>query len=394
MTRNDGSTPAWRLVAEREMSTKLRDKTFLGGIAVMLVLITVGIVALAILSGRAETYDVAVVDETGAQVAAAAEDVLLADDDDAGVDVSEESDAEAAEQAVSDDEVDVALLPGDDGYTVVAQTEVDDTLQAALTEALSSTVLQANAEQAGVTVDELFAGTELSERLLDADAENAGVISAASLFAAVLFYVTALTFGITISQSVVQEKESRVVEILAAAVPIRAMLWGKILGNSVLALGQVVLLVAVGLGGLVATGRSSALDGIGPAAAWYVVFFVLGFVALASFWSVAGSLATRQEDLQTTTLPGQIVLLVPYLLAVTGSDKVQEVVSMLPIVSAMTMPGRIADGTAAAWQIAVAVVLTLVTAVALVRLGSRLYARSLLQTSRRMGYREALSAQS
>ena len=391
MSRGNGSTPAWRLVAEREMTTKLRDKTFLGGVAFMLVLVVAGIVVSAILSGRAETYDVAVVDETGTQVAAGAEQVLSADGDDVSVDVSEEADADAAEQAVTDDEVDVALLPDDDGYAVVGQTEVDDELQAALTESLSSAVLQTNAEQAGVSVDQLFAGTQLSERLLDADAENAGVISAASFFAAILFYVTALTFGITISQSVVQEKESRVVEILAAAVPIRAMLWGKIIGNSVLAMGQVVLLVAVGIGGLIATGRSSALDGIGPAAAWYVLFFVLGFVALASFWSVAGSLATRQEDLQTTTLPGQIILLVPYLLAVTGSDQVQEVVSMLPIVSAMTMPGRIAEGTAPAWQIAVAVVLTLVTAVALVRLGSRLYARSLLQTSRRMGYREALS---
>lgn len=157
-------------------------------------------------------------------------------------------------------------------------------------------------------------------------------------------------------------------------------------------LGLVVLLVLVGLAGLVATGRSGALDGIGLAAAWYVLFFVLGFVALASFWSVAGSLATRQEDLQTTTLPGQVILLVPYLLAVTGSDRVQEVVSVLPIVSAMTMPGRIADGTAPWWQVGLALALTVLTAAGLVRLGSRLYARSLLQTSRRMGYREALRA--
>jgi ABC-2 type transport system permease protein len=226
--------------------------------------------------------------------------------------------------------------------------------------------------------------------LLEAEAENADVIQAASFFAAILFYITALTFGITISQSVVQEKESRVVEILAAAVPIRAMLWGKIAGNSVLALGQIVLLVAVGLIGLVATGRSDTLDGIGLAAAWYVVFFVLGFVALASFWSVAGSLATRQEDLQTTTLPGQIILLVPYLLAVTGSERVQEVISVLPIVSAMTMPGRIADGSAPWWQVGLALGLTVLTAAGLVRLGSALYARTLLQTSRRVGYREAL----
>ena len=383
-------TPAWRLVAEREMTTKLRDKTFLGGVAFMLVLVIAGIVVSAWLGGRAQTYDVAVVDDTGATVAGAAEQVLRAQDDDTSVEVTEESDPAAAEQAVADEQVDVALLPADGGYTVVGQTEIDEDLQAALSQALSTTMLQANADEAGVAVPELLAGTELSERLLESEAENADVIAAASFFAAILFYITALTFGITISQSVVQEKESRVVEILAAAVPIRAMLWGKIAGNTVLALAQIVLLVVVGLVGLVVTGRADALDGIGLAAAWYVVFFVLGFVALASFWSVAGSLATRQEDLQTTTLPGQVILLVPYLLAVTGSERVQEVISVLPIVSAMTMPGRIADGSAPWWQVGLALGLTVLTAAGLVRLGSALYARTLLQTSRRIGYREAL----
>ncbi len=286
----------------------------------------------------------------------------------------------------------MALLPADDGFTVVGDSEVDGDLSAALAQALTDVRLQANAEQAGVSVDQLFAGTTLSERLLDADAESSTIITAASFFAAILFYMAAVTFGITISQSVVQEKESRVVEILAAAVPIRAMLWGKIAGNSVLALGQVVLLVGVGLLGLVAIGRSDALGGLGAAAAWYVVFFIFGFVALASLWSVAGSLAARQEDLQSTTLPGQVILLVPYLLAVTGSDTVKDVISVLPIVSAMTMPGRIAEGEAPAWQIALALLLTVITALLLVRIGSRLYARSLLQTSRRMGYREAFRA--
>lgn len=385
-------TPAWRLVAEREMSTKLRDKAFLGGVAFMLALVVVGIAVSAILGGRSETYDVAVVDGTGATVTDAAEELLRDRNEDVTLDVTQESDDAAAEQAVENGDVDVGLLPSDDGYTAVGDTEVDGELEAALSEALSISRLQANADQAGVSVEQLFVGTTLSTRLLDADAEDAGVISAASFFAAILFYVTALTFGITISQSVVQEKESRVVEILTAAVPIRAMLWGKIIGNSLLALGQVVLLVAVGLAGLAVTGRSTALSGIGPAAAWYVLFFVLGFVALASFWSVAGSLATRQEDLQVTTLPGQVLLLAPYLLAVTGSEQVQEVVSMLPIVSAMTMPGRIAEGSAPAWQVGLALLLTLLAAVGLVRLGSRLYARTLLQTSKRMSYREALRA--
>jgi len=168
------------------------------------------------------------------------------------------------------------------------------------------------------------------------------------------------------------------------------MLWGKIIGNTLLALVQIVLLVLVGAAGLAATGRGEVLGGLGPAALWYVLLFVLGFLALASLWTVAGSLATSQEDLQSTTLPGQALLFGPYLVAVSASESVQEVVSMLPIVSTMIMPGRIAQGEAPLWQIAVAVLATVIAALLLIRLGARLYERTLLQTSRRLTYREAL----
>jgi ABC-2 type transport system permease protein len=128
---------------------------------------------------------------------------------------------------------------------------------------------------------------------------------------------------------------------------------------------------------------------VGPAAIWYVVLFVLGFLALASLWTVAGSLATSQEDLQSTTLPGQLLLFVPYFVAVSASDSVKEIFSMLPIVSTMIMPGRIAQGEAPLWQVSVAIAVTVVAAVVLLRVGALLYERTLLQTSRTLGYREA-----
>ncbi len=133
---------------------------------------------------------------------------------------------------------------------------------------------------------------------------------------ALVFYMTALGFGMMIAQSVVQEKESRVVEILAAAVPIRALLWGKVIGNTVLALSQIVVIAAASLIGLLLTDQADILKVIAPVAGWFVVFFVLGFVALAGLWAVAGSLATRQEDLGSTTLPGQMILMIPFFFAV------------------------------------------------------------------------------
>jgi ABC-2 type transport system permease protein len=132
------------------------------------------------------------------------------------------------------------------------------------------------------------------------------------------------------------------------------------------------------------------LSAVGPAVVWYVVFFVLGFVALAGLWAVAGSLASRSEDLGSTTMPGQVILFAPYLVAVVAGETIKTVVSMLPIVSAMLMPSRMAEGGVPAWQVAVALAVNIVGAVLIVRFAARLYERTLMRTERRIGFGEAL----
>lgn len=380
----------WRIVAEREVSTKLRDKGFVGSTAFMLVVIVAIFVIMHIVNGKGTTHDVGVVDATAQRATVAAAEIVRADNAEDDVTATEFDSVDDAERAVRAGDVDAALLPDGDGYELVGDDEVDEGLSSAAAAALGRVVLEQNAQRQDVDLTALEQGTTLSERSLDPNAESSGARSGIAFAFALIFYVTALGFGMTISQSVVQEKESRVVEILAAAVPIRALLWGKILGNTLLGLAQVVLVVAVGIAGLVVTGRSELLSGVGPAAAWYVAFFVLGFIALASLWSVAGSLATRQQDLQNTTLPGQLILFGPYLVSVLAGEQVQTVVSMLPVVSAMTMPGRMVEGDVPFWQVGVAIAVTVAATVVFVRVGTRLYERTLLKTDRTMGYREAL----
>lgn len=382
--------PAWRVIAAREMSVRLRDKVFVGSTIFLAAGVIVAIMLAALLGGRPDTYELGVVHGTGETIAKAGESHLRAQSGNDDVITTRSYDESSeAEQAVLEEEVEAALLPVEGGYQVVGDTDVDGQLEAALRSALTSVTTSANAEQQGVDLERLTAGTELEQRLLDPDSEDADAKGSVAFAFALLFLFTALGFGMSIAQSVVQEKESRVVEILAAAVPVRQMLVGKIVGNTVLALAQIVLLVSVGAIMLLVTGREDLLVGVGAAAIWYVVLFVLGFLALASLWTVAGSLATSQEDLQSTTLPGQLLLFVPYFVAVSANDSLKEIFSMLPIMSTMIMPGRIAQGEAPLWQVGVAIAATVVAAILLLRVGARLYERTLLQTSRKLSYREA-----
>ena len=383
------TTPVWRIVAEREFMTKVRDKTFIGATVFTLLFLIGFFVVGSIIDGNSDDFDVAVVGGQDSALVQQAETLLQADNPDASITVEEVDDLPAAEVSVREGDADAALVRGDDGYELLGDDEIDTGLRAALTTAVSRDVLERNAAAQGVDLEALNEGTDIGVRLLDENADESGARSVVAFAFALVFFMTALGFGMSIAQSVTQEKESRVVEILAAAVPIRSLLWGKIIGNTVLALGQVVLLVAVGLVGLAVTGRRELLTGISWAALWYVLFFVLGFLALAALWSVAGSLASRQEDLQATTMPGQLILIVPYFISVLASEQIQTIVSMLPIVSTMVMPGRMAQGDVPWWQIAVAIAATLVAAAVFVRVGSRLYERTLLRTGGRIKYRDA-----
>ncbi len=385
-------TRLWRVVAQREINTQLRSKSFI----VSGVLLVVGLVATIVisqaLSGREQTRDVAYVDPAAASAIERGNEIAGTIDDTTTLEGKEYADVDAAEDALRDGDVDAALLPLPDGsgYEVVGDDEVDATVAEVLRASITSQVTQANAQDQGVDLGALSAGSTVTERSLDPDADTAGLRQVASFVFVLLFYLLALGFGMQIAASVTQEKESRVVEILAAAVPIRALLWGKVAGASVLAIGQTIVLAAAGAIALALTGGGDGLTVLGPAIAWYVVFFVLGFVALACLWCVAGSLASRQQDLSATTAPLQMILFAPYVLAVTAGEQVQTVVSMLPIVSTMMMPSRLAQGDVPLWQLGVAIAGTALAAVLLIRLATRVYERTLLQTGRRIGFGEAL----
>ncbi|MFI5708533.1 ABC transporter permease [Kribbella sp. NPDC051620] len=377
----------WQLVAEREISTKLRDKTFLGSTAFMLIVVLAATIIPALISGMGGKDKIAVLDDSGARIVAVADAIQGGD----SYEATRTADVASAEKLVRDGDVKAALLPGKDGFEVLGKQRIDSELQNNLREAAVNLGMEHNAGRVGLTPEQLRAGTAVQERLLDPGPLPEVVAGFVNIGLALIFYITALSFGMMIAQSVVQEKESRVVEILAAAIPIRALLWGKVIGNTVLALGQIVVIAVASLIGLLVTDQADILKVIAPVAGWFVVFFVLGFVALAGLWAVAGSLATRQEDLGSTTLPGQMILMVPFFFSAFAGAEAKTVASFVPIASSMSMPGRMLTEHVPLWQPLAAIAILVVTTVLIVRLGARLYERTLLQTGRKLGYREAIS---
>ncbi|HLU32760.1 MAG TPA: ABC transporter permease [Natronosporangium sp.] len=366
-TRPAAATPAtgttfWaatRLVAENEIRSIARTKGFWITLSLMLA----GLFALAILPGVFGGGT-----PTVATVGADAERLVA----EAGLDPRPVADQAEAEALVRAEEVDAAVVPDPSGESAVGLRVVG----------LSD------------TPSELVSGLSITPPvdLLEPFPVSDAVQAVVAITFALVFLMLAMA-GIGIAQSVVTEKQTRIVEILVATIPIRALLAGKIAGHSIMIFIQAgALALATPLA--LRLGRQPALlDLIGDALAWFVPFFILGFVLLGAMWAVAGSLVSRQEDLSSSMSVVMLLVMGPYFAVIflSDNDLAMTILSYVPFSAAVAMPLRLFAGQAQAWEPFVSMLVLALATVATVLVASRLYAGSLLQTGGRVRLSRAWS---
>lgn len=346
------------LVAGREISTRLRSKAFLISTGILMLAVLASVVLSGVFGGIQQTKRIAVVGDTAAAAAEVDFFELVPVDDPA-----------AGEALLRDGEVEAVLVPSDSptGMTVIGldQAPVD--------------VVQALAVSPDVVV-------------LDPAAAPPILIYFVAFGFGIVFFMSALTFGSTIAQSVVEEKQTRIVEILLSTVSPRALLTGKVLGNSLLAFGQIAAIAVIALTGLVVTGQRVLLGGLGPSVIWFVVFFVIGFVMLAALYAGTAALVSRLEDVGTTTAPVMYLIMIPYILVIVFNNDptVLGVMSYVPFSAPVGMPMRVFLGTAEWWEPLLSLVILLATTAVALGIGERLYRNSLLRTGARVKLTEAL----
>ncbi|NKY35358.1 ABC transporter permease [Nocardia speluncae] len=372
---------------------KLRDRNFLISTVITIVAIVASLAISGFMSGRTETVDIAVTGNDAGPVVQTAAGLAELAGSNVIFSTHPVADVAAVEQQVRDGEADAGLVSDPGGWRLIGKESVNDEVNTYVTTAAQQLALQRNAEAAGITLDELGRGGQVTYDVLDDSAVDPGFAQIMTFVFAFLFYIASILFGMSIAQSVVEEKQNRIVEILASAIPLRQLLIGKIIGNTLMAFGQLVLFAGAGLAGLAVMGNTEYITQIAGAAGWFIVFFVVGFLALASLWAVAGSLATRNEDLQSTSTPLSMLIMIVLFLGIFASGTAQTVTSYVPIVSIVTMPARLAEGTAAWWEPLVSLAVMAATAYGIVVVAERIYRRSLMQTQGRLTYRQALSVE-
>ena len=358
------------------------------------VLLVVGLAVVPQLvdDGGAQRYDVGL--SPGAGVAA---DALRDTGSHLGVRVNVTAlDGSAAGRAVADGDVDAALVaPGE----VVVHQDLPGVLQAVLEQA--DTAARGRVELAAAGLDPAAVSAALSVAPLQVQVQQprepgATTRETIARVGTLLLYLQLVGYGLWVGLGVVEEKSSRVVEVLLAAVSARTLLAGKVLGIGLLGLLQLVVVAAVGLVAATASGAVElGADAISPIAV-VLGWFVLGYGFYATAMAGMAARVSRQEDLQNVTAPFTLLLVVSFFASIYASGSsgsaVTRVLAEVPPVSALVQPVRIAGGEAALWEVGLAVLLMVAAILGLVVVAARLYEGAVLRTGSRVGVREAWRA--
>jgi ABC-2 type transport system permease protein len=376
------------LVGRREFTERIGQRAFqISTVVTLLVVAVVGVLAGVLGGDEPKRYEVG----AHGTEAVAIVDVARAAGPrfDVRVEVRRFRDAAQARAAVRDEEVEVAVVGG----ALIAREDPPDELAQALQAGARQVRAEVLLRDQGVGASEARRALDpppLAVRTLDEDGDDrSGIAFTASL----ILYLQLIVYGLAVATGVVEEKASRVVEVLLATISPRSLLAGKIAGIGLLGLLQ---LLVVGLVGLAAAAASGAIDLGGAdagALAVALVWFLFGYALWASLYAISGVIVSRQEDLQSSSTPLTMLLVVSYLLVFPvlddPSSTLAVVTSLVPLCSPIVMPARVTLGDAGTVEMVASLGLLAASVLLLLALGARIYEGAILRTGRPLKLAEA-----
>jgi ABC-2 type transport system permease protein len=382
---------AWLLVARRDFRVRLRDKGFAISTAITLTVLSAFILIRAYGGDGTPSYDLGVVGAASAGAAAAA----VADQQKVEITVHAFPDEGDGRQALNDGEID-ALLEGD---RLIGQRDVPKQLSDIVQASAVAERIRAALAQAGLSPERLAEVLDPNpvrvEAVEPAD-PNRDSNAAVAFIGVILLYGQLFGYGVWVATGVIEEKASRVVEILLAAISPRQLLAGKVIGIGTLGIAQLAFIAAFAIGLSMATGAISIPASALCAAALVLAWFVLGFAFYAGLFAVSGALVSRMEELQNAMVPINIIILVSFFISVGAlqdpDSPLVVIASLVPFSAALAMPVRIVLGAATLPQIGASVVILVGSTALLIPLAGRIYAGAILRTGARVKLRDAWRA--
>ena len=386
-----GARRIW-LVTRREWNQRARTRAFQISTIVSVAIVVVLIMVPEMYGGGDRpTRTVGLVGESSSQLPA----LVRASGEQLDINVKTRAFADEAtgRAALGSGDASVLLV---DQQELVWKAEADEQLRTAVRSAVGVLERQQAIDEIGLTPEQAqrlqqppeLRSTSLepatTEQTSRADLGRIGVVL---LFMAIAFYCAFVLTG------VVEEKSSRVVEVLLSRMRPTELLAGKIFGIGLVGLAQLAVVIGAGLVALSFSDNTLAPKTTPSTLGWIVFWFILGYAFYSVLYATAGSLVSRQEETQSLQLPMTGLLFVAYILAFVATESPDGAAALLgslfPATAPMVMIVRIAHGGVPWWQIVLSVALTVAAVYGLVLAAGRIYAGGLLRFGGRVRLREA-----
>lgn len=359
-TNRAGFTTAIGLVIEREIMVRLKSKAFMVSTILSIILFGVLVGVSGALPSLFSSTDKVAVTSAGAKAIEGIEDIEAVAVDD----------IDEAKALITSEKVESAVVESQNSPTGVAVLSLRSAPES-LIGALSLTP---------------------EVELLDPDAPDPALTYFIGLGLGLVFFMAAMTFGNTIASSVVEEKQSRIVEILLASTSARVLMFGKVIACTILAFAQIGLTAVAVLAGAAISGNDLVLGKVAEPIAWFVPLFIVGFVMVAALYAAAASMVSRTEDLPSTSTPIMMLIFLPYMgvIIFSSNETVMAVLSYIPFSAAVAVPMRVFLGTIAWWEPLVSLLILIVTTLLALLLATRIFERSILKSGPKLTWGQAL----
>jgi ABC-2 type transport system permease protein len=401
------------LIAKREYLERVRTKAFMLSTILIPVLMGGGIVGSIIASSKARsTSHITIVSQDQQLATDLQSELQSGKDSKMTVDVISPGDSSTRstlDDMLADKQLDgylwitPAAHPNErPRFSYTPRSAGDISTKGAITSALRTVLMRERLAHQGMVASDVAALMQPVEVDTTQAGKNADTTSS---FVAIyvlffLMYMVIMLYGMNVARSIIEEKTSRVFEVLLATIKPEEMMAGKMIGVGSVGLTQVAVWLATAVL-LTSTSLVSSIAGGNVHVAlsatqivFFVVYFVLGFMLYSSIAAALGAMVNSEQELQQLNmflvmpLAGCMFALAPVITNPSGIAA--RVISLIPFCTPLIMYLRISLAMPPVWEIALSIVLMLVTIYALLWVASRIYRVGILMYGKKPNLPEIL----
>jgi ABC-2 type transport system permease protein len=401
------------LIAKREYLERVRTKAFLISTILIPVLMGGGIIGSIVMGGKAKSTSHITIISQDQQLATDLQAELQSGKDSRmTVDVISPGNDETRktlDAMLADKQIDgylwitPAANPGErPSFSFTPRSAADISTKGVVSSALRTVLMRERLAHQGMVASDV----ESLMQPVKVDTTQAGKnADTTSSFVAIyvlffLMYMVILLYGMNVARSIIEEKTSRVFEVLLATIKPEEMMAGKVIGVGSVGLTQVavwlvtaVILTSSSIVGALAGGNVHV--SLSPMQIiFFVVYFLLGYLLYSSIAAALGAMVNSEQELQQLNmilvmpLAGCMFALAPVITNPNGL--VARVISLIPFCTPLIMYLRISLATPPAWEIALSIVLMIVTIYAILWVASRIYRVGILMYGKKPNLPEIL----